>query len=520
MEIEISEISKLTKDIADLPYDPEPWLHRSQCLRRLGYPELALGDAYKARLLVEAALGGTSISSTDVTGDNALVTFGMKVWWLHMTDPAWEQWKSTIATPGALRDRVIDILKRLELQIWTELMEGLMASNACHDYVQMSREAVAKFPSDVIFPSELMNAEAWFEQRKDILDTQHTTGEISTSLLQSTLYNGGVFPVAYPWMTEDLVTREDACLKQVQKEFKLESTNCVVARSTIRNVLGNTESLSHNDVFGVFATKNIDLAETVLIDRTTAGVISSLDRCATCCNNLSVTTANACCTVAYCSEACTQTAIQSFHGPLCSKDFNFLYDGAKSAKFSTDLSIDSLLLLRVLALAIHEQALQPLKTSLLARLTPAYNIDQLIIFNFPDHIITPIRILQELGIDIFANSAYETWVIHTMRYRLQNNKHGQTLDELHGTAINPLYSMFNHSCSPNVGWEHKGSTSTLRLFAERSIVEGEELFISYVKTMDMEWAERQQALVPWLGMDCECERCREERPNLDGILSK
>jgi hypothetical protein len=437
----------------------------------------------------------------------------MKIWWLYITDPAWEQWM--IATPGLLRSRVIDILKKLELQVWTELMEGLIASNACHDYIQMSREAVAKFPFDDIFPSELMNAEAWFQQRKDILNTQHTAGEMSANLMNSTLYNGGMFPVAYPWMTEDLVTREDTCFEQVQNEFKLESNNCVVARSTIRNVLDTEELVSHNDVFGVFATKNIDLTETVLIDRTTAGVISSLDRCATCCNNLSDTTVNLCCTMPYCSKTCAQTAIQSFHAPLCGRDFKFLYDAAKSAKFSADISVDSLLLLRVLALAIHEEAAHPLKTSLLARLTPAYNIDQLIIFNFPDHIVTPIRILQEFGIDVFANSAYDTWVIHTMRCRLQNNKHGQTLDDLHGTAVNPLYSMFNHSCAPNIGWEHEGNTSTLRLFAERSIVEGEELFISYINQLDMEWAERQQALAAWLGMDCECERCQKERPNGD-----
>ncbi len=511
MEVEINELSKLSEDIADLPYDPEPWLQRGQCLRLLGYPELAVGDVYKARLLVEAALESPRILDTTITGNNALLTFGMKIWWLHMTDPAWEQWKSMIATPELLRERVIDILKKLELQVWTELMEGLIALNACHDYFQLSQEAVAKFPADEIFPSELLNAESWFKQREYILGIQHNAGEMGTELMHTTLYNGGVFPVAYPWMSTDLVTREDICFRQVQSEFKLESTKCVVARSAIRNVLDDVEPLSHNDVFGVFATKNIDLGETVLIDRTTAGVICSLNRCPTCCKNLSDTVANLCCTVPYCSDVCAHTAMQTFHAPLCRKDFKFLYDAAEFAKLSTDISLDSLLLLRVLALAVQEEAAHPLKTSLLARLTPAYNIDHLIIFNFADHIITPIRILQELGINVFTNTSYDTWVIHTMRCRLQNNKHGQTLDELQGTAVNPLYSMFNHSCAPNIGWEQEGNTSSLRLFAERSIAEGEELFISYIKPLDMEWAERQQALMAWLGMDCECERCKEEK---------
>lgn len=513
MGVEINELSRLTKEIADLPYDPEPWLHRGQCLRLLGYPELALGDVYKARLLTEAALANTRALSTTTTGDNALLTFGMKIWWLHTTDPAWEKWKSMITTPELLRSRVTDILNKLELQVWTELMEGLIALNACHDYVQLSREAVAKFPSDEIFPSELINAESWFKQRQEILQTQYNEGEISANLMHSTLYNGGVFPVAYPWMTEDLITRENTCFEQMQNEFKRESTNCTVSRSAIRNVHDDEESLSQNDVFGVVATRNIALAETVLIDRTVAGVICSIGRCATCCSNLSGSIANSCCTVEYCSNACAKTALETFHPPLCRKDFTYLFDAAESAELSSDISLDSLLLLRVLALAIHEGAAHPLNTSLLARLTPAYQIDNLIIFNFPDHIVTPIRILQELGIDVFTNSAYDTWVIHTMRCRLQNNKHGQTLDELHGTAVNPLYSMFNHSCAPSIGWEHEGNSSTLRLFAERPIMEGEELFISYIKPLDMEWAERQQALMAWLGMDCECVRCKEERPS-------
>lgn len=101
--------------------------------------------------------------------------------------------------------------------------------------------------------------------------------------------------------------------------------NCVVAQGTIRNVLADEGSLSHNDVFGVIATKYIDLSETVLIDRAVAGVICSTDRCATCCSNLSDSIANSCCTVPYCSAGCALTALDTFHAPLCCRDFTFLY---------------------------------------------------------------------------------------------------------------------------------------------------------------------------------------------------
>ena len=42
-----------------------------------------------------------------------------------------------------------------------------------------------------------------------------------------------------------------------------------------------------------------------------------------------------------------------------------------------------------------------------------------------------------------------------------------------------LGSMFNHMRSPNVGWERDIPTQSIRYFAVRDIMEGEELCISY-----------------------------------------
>lgn len=43
-----------TKNILALPYDPDNWSRRASTLSRLRYPELAVGDAYKAALLCRA----------------------------------------------------------------------------------------------------------------------------------------------------------------------------------------------------------------------------------------------------------------------------------------------------------------------------------------------------------------------------------------------------------------------------------------------------------------------------------
>jgi hypothetical protein len=495
-----------------MPYDPEIWLNRAHCLRLIGFPELGLGDAYKARLLVEAALE----SSSTTLGTKALQTFAKKIYNQHMTDPAWSQWKSRVATAELLKARAMDMLKRLEAHIWTELMESLIASNCCSDYLRLSKEAVKKFPDDAVFPSDVANAESWYQQRVEILQAQVDDGEMTDVQMQTTLENGGVYPTPYPWMTDSCLVRDDVLIQSIKEEFRLASTNCTVFKSTIRNLVAvdELEEITEFDVLGVVASRDIKAGETAVTDRTAAGVISNVDRCEACCATLisNDKISNSCCNVPYCSLTCSQTALQEYHPPVCGKDFSFLHEAAKSATHTTDFSLDALLLQRVLALSLHQSATHPLQTSILNRLTPAYSMPepQLIIFNFTDHIITPILTLREFGVDIFANSLYDTWVLHTIRCRLQNNKHGATLDDFVGSAVSPLYSMFNHSCNPNVDWRHDDHNSTVTLFATRDIKEGEEMCISYIKGAGMPREERQKALMTWLGMKCGCTMCELE----------
>ena len=66
------ELIKHTKTIFKSPYEPRIWLHRARTLQRLGFPELAVGDAYKARLLIEAGREKGSIFMTYVSYQSCL----------------------------------------------------------------------------------------------------------------------------------------------------------------------------------------------------------------------------------------------------------------------------------------------------------------------------------------------------------------------------------------------------------------------------------------------------------------
>jgi hypothetical protein len=211
--------------------------------------------------------------------------------------------------------------------------------------------------------------------------------------------------------------------------------------------------------------------------------------------------------------------MQTFHPSICGRDFEWLFEKARKATATTDFSLDALLLLRVLGQTLSgsegkEKDEHPLRSKVMVRLTPAYNFafPNLIIFNFSDHVVTPITILLTLGLDIFTTPSYDTWVLHTIKCRLQNNKHGQTLGEWPGTSISGLYSMLNHSCEPNVDWRHESASCAVTMYATRDIGMGEDLCISYIGQQgnEMGLKERRRKLMGWFGMDCGCGKCVRE----------
>ncbi|KUJ09695.1 uncharacterized protein LY89DRAFT_657159 [Mollisia scopiformis] len=525
---ESDEVIALTQSLASLPYDPETWLNRAHSLRLLGYPELSLGDAYKARLLVEAGLD----PMPSILGEDVRKASRKKIHVLHTTDPAWKRWAHTVSTPQLLAEKVGEMLKRLELQVWTELMEGLMAANCARDYQRLAREAVEKFPEDEFFPSEVVNANSWFAQRKVLLEQAVERGEMSEGSAETTLGNGGVYPVAYPWMSEGngFLGRSEEVFEGIQEDFRRVSDNCMVVRSTIRNTPAGDgqEATTEEDCIGAIATRPILAGETILIDSMstgTVGVDADPDGCPTCCASPVSNFWNTCCPTLYCSQTCASLALSTFHAPLCGKDVSYLYEAAKKATATTDFSLDALLLLRVLALTLEEAKEHPLLSKVLVRLTPAYGFKNpnLIIFNFTDHIQTPTSILLTLGIDVFAAPTYDTWVLHTIKCRLQNNKHGQTLGDWPGTSISGLYSMLNHSCEPNVDWRHESASCAVTMFATREVAVGEELCISYIGARGdgLGVRERRRMLMGWFGMDCGCGRCvREAREEEEGLKTE
>ena len=177
-----------------------------------------------------------------------------------------------------------------------------------------------------------------------------------------------------------------------------------------------------------------------------------------------------------------------------------------------------LLNVRLLLCSIQDGVEHPLDHSLIARLTPTYAEDKVESFSLQNDIVTPNEALQRFGIDIFANLNYDTWVLFTIQARAFNNSCGDPMSE----SLNPLFSLFNHSCEPNVEWTTTEDHRTIKVKARRNIDGGEQLLVEYDQFIRNQPLEaRRKRMMRWLDGPCLCTRCiREEREKKEAVARK
>lgn len=135
---------------------------------------------------------------------------------------------------------------------------------------------------------------------------------------------------------------------------------------------------------------------------------------------------------------------------------------------------------------------------------------------------TYIHLLSILPLSLLPHVTQET--IHILNTRDSHNAFGiRSLDdsgaEMFGYGVWPAASYFNHSCAPNVGKRRVGRT--WEFWAEKEIVQGEELCISYMggDERDLDVGERRGRTGEIWGFVCGCARCVEEE-EMEGEMSE
>ncbi len=421
----IKRLRSQTEAIYRHSYDASTWLARGQTLAKLGYPELAVGDGWKAELLVSSTLN--ILISESATSAIAL--------------PAWKLgyrmgfWMSSAPEGGA----------DAELRRRDEEQRDML----CQYLAQTQGKARRLMEENLCL---------WPE-----------------------LETGKYIRRRYPWMRKEYGRRDDPLVELINDEFSETGQACEVRRHAFGHGTKDT-----SDVLGIFATRDIAANDTILVDYTrTWG-----------CNGPG--------TDGYAANLGGDQGCGNLFHPNAGLtiDLRWLRDAAgKDARCC-------LLVARMLLCCLEDGASHPLAHHLVARLTPNYSGQHVHYFSLLNDIALPNTFLRtQTSIDIFANRAYDTWVLFTIQARIFNNTCGNPMAE----CLMPLFSLFNHSCEPNVLWGMGVDHRTVTVRAARDVKEGEQLFVEYDGFMADETLEvRRRKLGKWLEGPCACTRCMRE----------
>jgi hypothetical protein len=508
-----TEIRNCTESLLKSPYNPTLWLKRSKILIKLSFPELACGDAYKALSLIKASHDGSSKLTHCVKLEVAMDLVS-----------AQEYFPNTLPTEILMSSigiqRVRSQLHELEHEAVLALARGLLHAESFQECLELIRENTGKFFEAPELLSVLKAAKVAFNQRDAAL---LAAGKTPSEMLEYHR-SGEVHVETYPWMSSEASRRSDIIHFVNDNLLKASRSQCYVKRSTIRDRVSTASgeaAAESTDVFGVFALVDIPSGRRVLKDYTCLCAVHDITgRCPACCDLLSSGTVEAdCCKTRFCSAACWDNA-NKFHSAVCGKDLARWERATESPDYSSIAVTEDRLLLRALAFAVNFGDLHPLQAPIISRLTPfqpGSGDHEPRPFSLARSIIAPIDMLTRLGIDIYSNHNFDTWVVLTISARLDNNSRQPSDDantDDYYIAVNPLYTFFNHSCHPNVTYEEgkNGPASTLRMKTTRNVKAGEEFFISYLLEEDLELhvSERQERLRVWFGDGCRCTRCVKE----------
>lgn len=484
----VRHVHRLTEALHKSAHEPANWSSRAEHLLALGYPELAAGDAYKAILLCDYPNGIVP----DIT--RTAVISG--------------------PTPPTLNPDVVESprSKHWCLKPSYRLLAQALYDCHCHpEALHICTEAESRFPDDPFFSARREEIDAVVGRKR-----QHVAASGESPMLQrDMLHDGAVLTIPYPWMDPHFLHRSQSIIDLVNQEFRQAFGGCRLDTSSLSGSPIPNFAGQDPQVLGVFAAREIDPGECILVDRAATGCSSSVSGCINCFKKVKDTIVEAtCCSAIFCSKDCYQLALSTYHRAICGKDFSWLQSTVEGLSESA-AAMRPLLMFRYLATCVQAgESSHPLEHPLIARLQPQPSGRHLDVFTLKESIVRPIQILQQLGVDVFVNSNFDTWVVHTIWTRLANNKQGFPRKPENGggwiDSISPLMPFFNHSCEPNVECWHD-DTTTVRFFAKRRIQEGEELFDSYVNVESIHLEKRHQILWPWFEGPCLCSKCSTER---------
>ncbi|KAK6581905.1 hypothetical protein PZA11_005602 [Diplocarpon coronariae] len=538
----------LAHDLQFLPYDPTRYIELGLVDVKLGFSDIAAGNAHRALVLIEAALN----PDTEFSGIRSHV---------H------EFFRFKFSGYSALA--VSDELSHIRRDAYRVLLSGLVGSAAFWDGLVVAREARKLYPDDIEIAELQVDLRDGFLDRVEMFKESGLQSEAEKEDLIQRTRTGKIYQKKYPWMDQDLYSRTPATMREVNKNFP--SRECQVKAVAFGGAKPKVAA-EGEDVgpLGIFASRDFAQDELILLDRSITGISdvpsSQQKHCDACHGSLmhpylrQLPLRLACCNnkALFCSTECYRVATKGYHTALCGEDIDWVYgERATAGKVSGIGSRwKAVLFVRVVSIILADlrrskSTQHPLQHSLVARMAANYPpqgkipkiCDNTHDWHYFENVIAPTKVLLQLGVDIFRDPTWTPEVIQTISWRVENNASMATTNlagaESRMISLNTNYLFLNHSCDPNLSWH--GATpngdvhiswlrgrdgeilqpgcSAVWCTASRNIKKGEELKISYVgnpmgdegdKSIEGGRRGKRAWLDKWFENGCGCRVCEEE----------
>lgn len=576
--------------IALSPYNPTFWVSRSYLYYQMGYFDLALGDAYRAKRLCEVL--------TDSFVRNRQPGLYTRVWHSieqHILVRLDERKDDSAVMLMRNSNGINYFVPTLRRAYHNIISLSLKALQCWRDYSHMERYLTKRV--------QMAARDKWaFEKRWNLtagtVEMKDMRQCMDFSLFYYETQAGSVSGRPYPQSAQDVDRTAASFLNRLNCEF-IDKSQTPVKRIEVRPQQNGelavyaTQPISRGQI--IFANEpairghlNVDTLHEIYYNRPTPPV-----RCETCKSNEAQPAVvvdrhkqaeiesgghyNRCvCTIPtpgtdpiiFCRghddrPSCLQIAREQYHFRACGRNWRWLHDAMRPCwnehkrpadAGPTMITHNNEVHCTVLSLVLREVfdlTLERRKQTGNPHLM-AHEIDELLPlqgerewadsrfpFTWAANIQVPFDILLCLGVDIFRDLTFDTWVIQTVLRKLlvsvvpwDEDRPGETSkmrwdsDKLQmrepidyhrwpnvdtRPTIRDIYlfpglAMFNHTCQQagNAAWAYDETIpNRVIVWAKEDIQAGEEITLSYLRDgMNRAMATRI------LGRPCECKRCQ------------
>ena len=535
-----TKTSALYKD----PHNPHLHLSRGLSHEKLGFPDLAAADAYRALSLLESVVdpegcefharqraSGEGQEGNEDEDEDAEFVPVSKAEYDALIGPVYELLVRCLVACGCWRDA------------YEFCVRGIAVLG---DSSTVLREMTGVIRKEFLARRERLTGSK--------LDSK-TEVDVDPSMLPA---QGFARRVLYPWNEHEPDRKAGETVDLLNERLRAVAPKCEVKAVALPALHGSESDATKGDgdevsiQLGLFAKEDIAPDEILLRESSLLTATNRLhdDLCDACNAPLPDLSSPAppiacadCDDTIFCSQPCHDQAQETYHAAICgSEGLASIGRDIPDPKDKADY-LYLLLLGRALAMA-ETQDIHPLDLPEVKYIWGDFHdlVEDnptsqdggdvhahvhALPFSFHLTILQPTRLLEEMGLDPFAAlPRYDTWVLNTLYAKFRGTASGRLSSWDGGPelcAVHPLWCLANHSCFPNVRWEWGGEITfrgrreeerpvwrrgdgEVRKPGEEGIKRGEEILNHYCD-VELDVRQRREWAVGALGGFCMCERC-------------